>query len=46
LSGPEGFGKLMTDLSTQQVHELNVTPETTLTAVFPARSLKVFPESL
>ena len=46
LSGQEGFGKLMTDLSTQQVHELNVTPETTLTAVFPARSLKVFPESL
>ena len=36
----------MTDLSTQQVHELNVTPETKLTAVFPARSLKVFPESL
>jgi len=46
LSGQEGFGELMTDLSTQQVHELNVTPETTLTAVFPARSLKVFPESL
>ena len=46
LSAPDGFGKLMTDLSTQQVHELNVTPETTLTAVFPARSLKVFPESL
>ena len=46
LSGPDSFGELMTDLSSQQVHELNVTPETTLTAVFPARSLKVFPESL
>ena len=45
LSGPEGFGKLMTDLSTQQVHELNVTPETNLTAVFPARNLRVFQES-
>ena len=46
LSGREGFGKLMSDLSTQQVHELKVNPESTLTTVFPARSLKVFPESL
>ncbi|MBC8259416.1 MAG: putative 2-aminoethylphosphonate ABC transporter ATP-binding protein [SAR324 cluster bacterium] len=45
LKGPEGFGELMTDLSTQQVHELNVSPGTALTAVFPARNLRVFQES-
>jgi len=45
LSGQDGLGKLMTDLSTQQVHELNVGPETTLTAVFPAMNLRVFQEN-
>ncbi len=45
LSGPEGFGKLKADLSTQQVHKLKVTPEVTLTAEFPSRNLRIFPES-
>ena len=45
LSGQDGFGKLITDLSTQQVHELNVSPETTLTAVFPELNLRVFQEN-
>ena len=45
LSGQDGFGKLITDLSTQQVHELNVSPKTTLTAVFPELNLRVFQEN-
>jgi iron(III) transport system ATP-binding protein len=45
LRGPEGFGKLKADLSTQHVHKLNVTPEVTLTAEFPSRNLLVYPES-
>ena len=45
LRGPEGFGKLKADLSTQHVHKLNVTPEVTLTAEFPSRNLRVYPES-
>ena len=45
MSGPEGFGKLKADLSTQQFHELNVTTDSTLTAEFPLRNLRIFPES-
>ena len=45
LSGPEGFGKLKADLSTQQVHELRVTQGSSLTAEFPSRNLRIFPES-
>ena len=45
LSGKDGFGKLKADLSTQQVHELKVTQGTMLTAEFPSRNLRIFPES-
>ena len=45
LSGPEGFGKLKADLSTHQVHELKVTQDSRLTAEFPSRNLRIFPES-
>ena len=45
LSGPEGFGKLKADLSTHQVHELKVTQGSRLTAEFPSRNLRIFPES-
>ncbi|MEC8940547.1 MAG: putative 2-aminoethylphosphonate ABC transporter ATP-binding protein [SAR324 cluster bacterium] len=45
LSGPEGFGKLKADLSTQQVHELRVTQGSSLIAEFPSRNLRIFPES-
>ena len=45
LSGPEGFGKLKADLSTQQVHELRVTQGSSLTAEFPSRNLRIFQES-
>jgi len=45
LSGPEGFGKLKADISTHQVHELKVTQDSRLTAEFPSRNLRIFPES-
>ena len=45
MSGPESFGKLKADLSTQQFHELNVTTDSTLTVEFPFRNLRIFPES-
>ena len=45
LSGPEAFGKLKADLSTQQVHELKATQNSRLTAEFPSRNLRIFPES-
>tara|TARA_B100000579_G_C22842396_1_gene862348 strand:- start:500 stop:1582 length:1083 start_codon:yes stop_codon:yes gene_type:complete len=42
--GPNGFGKLMADLSIKQVHEQNITPESKLTIELPQNRLLIFPE--
>ena len=44
--GPNGFGKLMADLSIKQVHEQNITPESTLKIELPPNRILIFPEIL
>ena len=44
LSGPEGFGNLKVDLSSQQVQKLNLTQQSKLISELPPFNLRIFPE--
>ena len=42
LSGPDGFGKLKADLSTQQVQKLKLKPQTKIIVELPSHKIRIF----